>query len=86
MPIIEVGRGLKQYDKFRSKHHGDVRVQDSSAAMGVCGWVFTTKAYSNTPDVNPPHLHLTLDDAIKLRDSLTMFINANSTRETNDKT
>ena len=71
-----MARGLKVHKAFKTKYHGKVRVQDSSAASAVCGWIYAELAYSNTPHENPPHLHLTLSDCIKLRDGLNKFIAA----------
>jgi hypothetical protein len=73
-----MNRGLKTYKRFKTYWHGKVRVQDSSVAFrGPCCFVFAELAYSNTPPINPPHLHLKLADAVKLRDGLTKFIDAN---------
>lgn len=60
-----------QVTKFETKYHGEMQVKPSSVATHPCMWVFTNKSYSNTPDENAPFFHLTLEDAKKLRDSLT---------------
>lgn len=68
-------RGFAKHGKFKTTWHGEVRVQESSAAFkGACVWVFAELAYSNTPQKNPPHLHLSYADAVNLRDGLNDFI------------
>ena len=72
-------RGLRTYSNRRSRWHGKIRVQDSSVAFeGPCCFVFTQLAYSNTPSVNPPHLHLNRVDAERLRDGLTKFLESSN--------
>jgi len=48
----------------------EIRVQESSAASGPHVWLFLGEAGDKTP-VDP---HLSLADAIELRDRLTQFI------------
>lgn len=70
-------RGFAGFAKFKTHWHGDLRIQESSAAFhGPVVWVFTELSYSNTPKENAPTLHLKLKDAINLRDGLTKFIDA----------
>jgi len=68
-------RGFSKHGTFKTTWHGEVRVQESSAAFkGACVWVFCEEAYSNEPKKNPPHLHLSYVDAVNLRDALIDFI------------
>ena len=69
---------LTTHKKFKTRWHGKMWVQNSGAfTKQPCGWIFTELAYSNTPTENPPHLHFTRSEAVKLRDALTKFIEAN---------
>ena len=71
----KTNRGFNGFKQFQTTWHGKVRVQESSAAFkGACAWVFAELAYSNTPAENPPHLHLSYADAVRLRDGLNLFI------------
>jgi hypothetical protein len=68
-------RGFFGFGRFKTKWHGQMRVQESSAAFhGPVAWVFTELDYSNNPKEHPPALHLKYDDAKNLRDALTKFI------------
>jgi hypothetical protein len=68
-------RGFAKHANFKTAWHGEVRVQESSAALiGPCVWIFAGLSYSNKPDENAPHLHLSFEDAVKLRDGLSDFI------------
>lgn len=70
-------RGFLKVGEFKAQWHGLVRVQESSAAFqGACVWVFAERAYSNTPEVDPPHLHLSYRDAVNLRRALAVFTRA----------
>jgi len=67
-------RGFAIYNRADTRYHGEIRVQESSTAFIDCCFVYTELAYSNTPTKNPPHLHLTWLDAVKLRDMLSVYI------------
>jgi hypothetical protein len=64
-------RGFVIYDKFADQNGHGVRVQQSSLATEDCVWIFcedvTGKPWGLTP-------HLTVDQAIRVRDALTAFI------------
>lgn len=73
------GRGLYGLPPFKSRNHGELRVQDSSAATALpCVWIYAEIGYSN-PEV-PPTMHLHFHDAVKLRDRLSAWIRARRTR------
>lgn len=68
-------RGFIEFGHTVTRWHGRLEVKESSVAFeGPCVWVFTDLSYSNTPQANAPHLHLSLDDAKNLRDLLGKFI------------
>jgi hypothetical protein len=68
-------RGFLKCAEFKTVWHGNIRVQESSAAFkGACVWVFADLSYSNEPEKNAPHLHLQYADALALRDALDLFI------------
>jgi len=71
------GRGLKHYEKLLSTYGGHVQLAESSAASGPHVWLWTTCP----TDLSDPRgdsmqavAHLSLDDAVKLRDQLTHLI------------
>ena len=71
-------RGFAHMPAVPSEYGGDVRVYESSAAMGPHIWLTATAPVSlNEPDgptVKAP-IHLTLANAVVLRDQLTYLIN-----------
>jgi hypothetical protein len=68
-------RGFAKHANFKTAWHGEVRVQESSAALiGPCVWIFAELSYSNKPNKNAPYLHLSLEEAYLLRDGLSDFI------------
>lgn len=75
MDRYEGPRGFVGFGKFKSDRHGEIYVQESSAAYeGPKVWVRAELSYSNAPEKNAPVLHLSLADAKKLRKLLTRFI------------
>lgn len=70
-------RGLAIFGDWPAMWHGQVKVQESSAAFkGACVWIFCERAYSNIPTLGPPHLHFQYKDAVELRNALNRFIAA----------
>lgn len=62
-------------------HPVEIRVHESSAASGPHVWLFVDEA----PGMNSREPHLSLADAIEIRDRLTQFINEVPERWTNGK-
>lgn len=76
-------RGFGKFGEWPAMWHGQIRVQESSAAFkGACVWIFCEKSYINEPKKNPPHLYLQYKDALALRDALNRFIGAVKDGET----
>ena len=76
-PLLRNDRGFLEYGIFSTQWHKEIRVAESSAAgRTACVFVTAEHSYSNEPTQNPPWLHLTYADAVKLRDSLNLFINS----------
>lgn len=75
--IERTNRGFIKFGEHKSKWHGDMRVQESSAAFeGPCFWIFSELSYSNEPTKNRPDLHLNLKDAEWLHAALGRCIKA----------
>ena len=70
-------RGFRKTSGFQSKKHGNVRVQESSSAMGPNLWIFGEKdPYhpENKEEGSKISLHLTLEEAKMLRYDLDKMI------------
>ncbi|MDB5716481.1 MAG: hypothetical protein JWO15_3878 [Sphingomonadales bacterium] len=70
-------RGFKRYEPVESRYGGHIRVYESSLADAPHIWV-TSTAPSNLNDPTGPQveapMHLTLANAVVLRDQLTHLI------------
>jgi hypothetical protein len=76
-------RGFGKFGEWPAMWHGQIRVQESSAAFkGACVWIFCERSYGNAPEKKPPHLHLQYQDAVQLRDALNRFLAATKDGET----
>lgn len=64
-------RGFITYDEFKDSYRADVKVVESSAASGPHVWVFVK---GGSVHDNEGSAHLSLDQAVRLRDALTAFI------------
>lgn len=73
-PPSETGRGFRVYGGSAVNtsygHPVEIRVQESSAASGPHVWLFIGHA----PGMKDRDPHLSLADAIEIRDRLTQFI------------
>lgn len=75
--LVNLNRVLRDYHRFNSRYHREILVRDSSAALETCVWIFTDGKYGNlVPNEEPPHLHLTLQDAQELYRGLGRFLEA----------
>jgi hypothetical protein len=88
MPVNEPspnGRGFLLYggSAVRTSYGHPVRVQESSSAEGPHVWLFTDE--SDLPGISTTDPHLSLADAIEIRDRLTQFINGVPERWTDGK-
>lgn len=67
-------RGFDVYDEVTTSNGHTVRVQQSSAAMEAHVWLFV----GDSPVTDSHHPHLTVAQAIRVRDALTVFIDEES--------
>lgn len=63
-------RGFTVYDEIETSYGHTVRVQESSSAEAPHVWLFV----SDSPVVVTHNPHLTIEQAIRVRDALTAFI------------
>lgn len=63
-------RGFVIYDEFDDRYRHRVSVQESSLATEACCWIFTG-------DGSGGAAHLTVEQAIRVRDALDVFIREN---------
>ncbi len=64
-------RGFRIYGEFKDSYCSEVRIQESSSAMGRFCWIFSHKANDQQTDF-PPHLSVT--QAKLMVKALTKFI------------
>lgn len=62
-------RGFAIYDEFEDSYGSTIRVQESSNAEVDAVWIFT-----DNEDTNNPSPHLSVSEAIQLRNALNEFI------------
>lgn len=66
-------RGFTIYDELTDRYGHKVRVQESSLATEACAWVFCDRNDGDEPGFEPSP-HLTVAQAIRVRDALSAFI------------
>lgn len=64
-------RGFVIYDEIETSYGHTVRVQESSAAIAPHCWLFVGDS-KRSPGTHSPHL--TVEQAVRIRDALTRFI------------
>lgn len=73
-------RGFAIYEEFTDSYGSEVRVQESSSAMGPHCWIFCANENFGYPDPKGKDRskvwtpHLTLEQARRVRDALNAFI------------
>lgn len=86
MKTYKTSRGFSGFNKWKSVWHGEMRVQESSAAFkGACAWVFVDMAnLDEAARDKAPNFHLSCVDAQRLRDGLSKILKLSEKTNTKD--
>lgn len=76
MKTYKTERGFHGFNEWKSLHHGQMRVQESSAAFkGACVWIFVNMEKRDEETRRKAFdFHLSFVDAAKLREGLTKIL------------